>query len=366
MSDTDFYLKRRRFLNGALALSSGWVLGPRLAYAAAAVAPELLLSSHSEFATTNISLGPFHDRDVPGAARWLRPLDRAVQSIPTPFFAHAYESVPNAPHVLVGSAKWTPNAVVVDLRRRNVTKLLKAPEDYFFFGHLAFTKDGRRAFFTAHSNARAKGAILVYDVATWTLLKIVPSGGRAPHECTTLPSGELCVVNTISAKDEMKSEVVTMDPRTFEVRRAWTVPKVSHLKWLGDSEVALTGFNPVSASNLGALNLETGRWRDAYAAEGSPAAHLMGEGLSVDVMGHDLIVATVKDACTLLMWDRAKNQLKTRVYADKVYGLAADAKYLYLNEGPRGRLHRYGPDLEDTWAPFDFANGKHLRFGRDI
>lgn len=73
---------------------------------------------------------------------------------------------------------------------------LALPADRHFFGHGAFSADGRRLFATENDFEAGRGVVGVYDTATWQRLGEFDGGGIGPHELVLMADGKtLCVAN---------------------------------------------------------------------------------------------------------------------------------------------------------------------------
>lgn len=87
-------------------------------------------------------------------------------------------------------------ALVVDCATGQTRERLIAPEGHHFYGHAAFSGDGRYLFTTENAYGSGDGRIGVWDrAAGFKRVSEFSSGGVGPHEVIMLPDGNLAVAN---------------------------------------------------------------------------------------------------------------------------------------------------------------------------
>lgn len=86
-------------------------------------------------------------------------------------------------------------AIVFDPQGRTAPVTLVSPADRHFFGHGAFSPDGRLLFATENDFESAQGVIGIYEVqAGYRRVSEFPTYGTGPHEMLLLPDGLTFVV----------------------------------------------------------------------------------------------------------------------------------------------------------------------------
>ena len=86
-------------------------------------------------------------------------------------------------------------ALVLDLAQDVVVRKLKTPPDRHFYGHGAFSHDGRLLYATENDFEAERGVIGVYNAERcYRRVGALPSHGIGPHEIALLSDGETLVV----------------------------------------------------------------------------------------------------------------------------------------------------------------------------
>lgn len=85
-------------------------------------------------------------------------------------------------------------ALVLDLAARRRAAAFAPPADRHFYGHGFFTPDGRLLYATENDFEAERGVIGVYDVATWTRIGEIDTGGIGPHEAILMADGRTIAV----------------------------------------------------------------------------------------------------------------------------------------------------------------------------
>jgi uncharacterized protein len=109
-------------------------------------------------------------------------------------------------------------AVAFDLEGRRAPQIFTAIEGRHYYGHGAFSTDGRLLYVSENDIANARGVIGTYDVAAgYKRLGEVPSYGTGPHEIILLSDGRtLAVANggidTVPEAGRENLNIETMEP----------------------------------------------------------------------------------------------------------------------------------------------------------
>ncbi|MDE9451280.1 DUF1513 domain-containing protein [Aliiroseovarius sp. Z3] len=173
-------MKRRSFLVGASA-SLGMGNLPTLSWAAAG-APDF------------ITAGNLADK-----SSWLVGLTQSgevVFQIPIPNRGHAAAVNPQAAQAVAFARRPGRFAVVIDCANSSEVARLETPEGRHFYGHGAFSADGKILFTTENDYDAPAGVLGIWDVTDgYRRIGEVPSGGIGPHEILRLNDGGFAVAN---------------------------------------------------------------------------------------------------------------------------------------------------------------------------
>lgn len=119
----------------------------------------------------------------------------AVFEIPLPGRGHAAAAHPTLPLAVAFARRPGRFALVIDCARHEVRALLDAPGGRHFYGHGAFSGDGRYLFTTENAYDTARGMIGVWDSRDgFRRIGEFPSAGVGPHDLRILPDGGTLVV----------------------------------------------------------------------------------------------------------------------------------------------------------------------------
>lgn len=173
-------MKRRSFLAGA---SASFGLGSLTAPSwAAAGAPDFITAGNRTDKTS-----------------WLVGLTRAgdvVFQIAIPSRGHAAAVNPQAAQAVAFARRPGRFAVVIDCANGREIARLETPEGRHFYGHGAFSADGRTLFTTENDFDAPAGVLGIWDVSdSYRRVGEVSSGGIGPHEILRLPDGGIVVAN---------------------------------------------------------------------------------------------------------------------------------------------------------------------------
>ncbi|KAJ54365.1 hypothetical protein ACMU_18225 [Actibacterium mucosum KCTC 23349] len=130
---------------------------------------------------------------------WLVGLTRSgtvTFRLPIPGRGHAAAAHPSRPVAVAFARRPGRFAVVIDCAEGVEAARLSAPEGRHFYGHGAFTEDGRYLLTTENAFDDGQGRIGVWDAGDrFKRLDDLPSGGVGPHEILRLPNGGFAVAN---------------------------------------------------------------------------------------------------------------------------------------------------------------------------
>ncbi|BAQ69037.1 hypothetical protein NHU_01882 [Rhodovulum sulfidophilum] len=167
---------RRSFLTGALAAS----LCPRVGWADAGSPAFLSAAQESDGRQMLVGL------DAAGAERFRLPL---------PQRGHAAAAHPIRPEATAFARRPGTFALVIDCREGRVNAVLDAPEGRHFYGHGAYSVDGRYMYTAENDYDTARGVIGVWDTeAGYLRVGEFESHGIGPHDIKLMPDGKSLVI----------------------------------------------------------------------------------------------------------------------------------------------------------------------------
>lgn len=168
---------RRRFLAGLASLSA---------------APSLAWSAVGNPVAVSAALA----RDGSFKLLGLTETGQIAFEVPLPARGHAAAAHPHKAEVVAIARRPGTFAKVIDCANGSLRQTIAAPEAHHFYGHAAFSQDGRLLFTTENHIASGDGRIGVWDRAdAYKRIGEFASAGVGPHEIQTLPSGDLAVAN---------------------------------------------------------------------------------------------------------------------------------------------------------------------------
>jgi hypothetical protein len=148
----------------------------------------------------------------------------ALFDLPLPDRGHAAAAHPHRAEAVFFARRPGTFALVVDCGAGRIAVRLEAPAGRHFYGHGAFSADGRTLFTTENDFFAGAGRIGVWDAgAGYARLGEVASGGIGPHEIVLMPDGEtLAVANggiqTHPDTGREKLNLATMAPNLTYLR----------------------------------------------------------------------------------------------------------------------------------------------------
>lgn len=121
---------------------------------------------------------------------------KAVFQLTLPGRGHAAAAHPNLAQAVAFARRPGQFAVVIDCARGREISRLETPPGRHFYGHGAFSSDGRRLFTTENDFENARGVVGIWDVAKdYQRVGEFASAGVGPHDIKLLPDDVLVVAN---------------------------------------------------------------------------------------------------------------------------------------------------------------------------
>ena len=121
---------------------------------------------------------------------------KAVFQLALPGRGHAAAAHPNLAQAVAFARRPGQFAVVIDCARGREVSRLETPPGRHFYGHGAFSSDGRRLFTTENDFENAQGVIGIWDAAKgYQRVGEFASAGVGPHDIKLLQDDVLVVAN---------------------------------------------------------------------------------------------------------------------------------------------------------------------------
>ena len=297
-----------------------------------------------------------------------------VRSIPLEFHGHGLALDPRSSARAVLFQKKGPGACELDLVSGRATRPIETVPARHFYGHGAFSADGKSLFATETVLATKAGLIVVRDASTLAIVGELPSFGAAPHDCQLVDDGRLlAVTNGGGPLEGEPPNVAFIELASGKLVEKVVIPgtriNAGHLAYTRTHDLVV-----VSAPRSGLLDSEHGgvtvRVHDTAARTLSePAAtvaRLVGETLSVAVHEPSSLVATTTPDAGLLNFWTLGGELVESLELPSPRGVVVtrDQSAFAVSYGPLGELAYFSTQTRKRLPERDAAgahiSGSHL------
>jgi uncharacterized protein len=226
------------------------------------------------------------------------------QLIDLDFFPHGFALDPKRPSRVASFQKIGVGAALVDVADRQVLRNIAPKGQQLFYGHGAFTPDGKWLLSTERDESKQRGLIGVRDANSLDYLGEFPSFGDNPHDCHLIDNGKVLLVANgdgsvvyIDLKTQKLLEKLLISNQKLNAGHVLSLPRrrlvtvSAPAKGLGEQD--LGGIS---------VRLDKQPWRSLT----EPAAlmsQLRGEALSVAVsLPHKVFAVTHPTANLVTIW----------------------------------------------------------------
>lgn len=205
-------ISRRDFLHGTLTaagacvtLAAGVTFGSNAAWARGENAASVMLSAVDDDRGQHFIAGA----NVSG---------ELLFRTPVPERCHGGCPRPGSAEVVMFPRRPGYHFYVVDVAQGEIQRSVGAGEDHHFYGHGAFSPDGRFLYVTTNRYSDGEGLISVFDAERqYARVARYPLGGIGPHEVRLHPDGNSLVIGLGGIKthpdlDRVKLNLDTMQP----------------------------------------------------------------------------------------------------------------------------------------------------------
>lgn len=265
------------------------------------------------------------DLDDPEAGQRVVPLD---------FYGHGMAADPLEPRRVILFEKNGEGACELDLEARRVVRPLATHDERLFYGHGAFSPDGRLLYATESLLSDAfRGVIVVRDGRTLEELGTFPSYGMRPHDCVLRDEGRTLVVTNGGGRgttDEEAPCVTYVDVPSQRLLERVAIPSpelnAGHLALSerGDLVVVSAAAGGVGRDGLGAASIRPAGGALAILEE--PVAvtgRMRGEALSVAIHEPSGVVGVTSPFGSLVtFWDLRRSRLVRTLELAEPRGIA--------------------------------------------
>ncbi len=215
------------------------------------------------------------------------------------FLAHGIAFDPNDRFRAAIFEKKGPGACAVDLRSMVVTNEIATLKSRRFYGHGAFSSDGKLLYATESMvDQNYEGVLVVRDGTTFEELGTLPTFGTAPHDCVLVDEGAtLVVANGGGPVGRSEPSVTYIDLKTEKLLDRVALPSSKHnaghlaLSQAGDLAIVSAPREGKPHTDRGALTVRTWGGKAITATKPNRVVERMiGETLSVLIREHDRTV----------------------------------------------------------------------------
>jgi hypothetical protein len=186
------------------------------------------------------------------------------QLIASPFFPHALARSPIAPEKCLAFEKIGPGAALFNIQTGSLLAQIAPRSGKLFYGHGAFSLDGRLIYCTESALDGLTGSIGVFDAQTLKPIGEIASFGIRPHDLQLSKDGRVIMVTNGGGAqaDTEPGSLCWIDARTGKLLRRLIVQneRMNAGHFQANNSLAVVVSAPragLSASDLGGIHLNT-------------------------------------------------------------------------------------------------------------
>ncbi|MES9860634.1 MAG: DUF1513 domain-containing protein [Candidatus Thiodiazotropha sp. LLP2] len=369
---------RRKFLLDSATAASGLFLGGIYSIGNAGSATQLgkvIGPGKGKNSSTGDDLYFIGIYDLDGAdgkVRTIRNID---------FFGHGITPHPIDTKRAVVFEKHGKGCCEIDLSKAQVLRKIETIADRQFYGHGAFSPDGRFLYAaeTVVSDGSMRGVVAVRDGQSFGLLGDFPSYGLAPHDCHLIDDGETLVFSNggglIGSDDYASVTYVGAKDRALKRRVTISDPGLNagHIAISSSGQLAIVsaprdGIEKKSRDWRGNISFYDPQKDQLRLADDPIRSKMVGETLSVAIHEPSMIVGATNPTGNLVtFWDFASGKLVKAIEGQyrspRGISLTLDQRYFVLTYDKSTHLilldaETFEP-VESSYLPVSYMAGSH-------
>ena len=298
---------------------------------------------------------------------------RNLISIKSQTPAHSVESSPVRPHLAIGVARNSNTASLYDWNLQREVRHLRLVAGYNFYGHCAFSADGKMAYVSAYTFdfAGTKSlTILHVDVESFTVVNQTPNLKIPGHDIARISGTKYAIAGGWENFSEAGSGLTNLLIFDSSTNKFETIesPKIANA---ADSKVHMTHLLRTSDRRVLAIVSEeqagefnqggivefdiVSKAADQIVPHGSPGFST--ELLSfVTTSNGNRIWISVPQHNQILVWNRREHRLeKTIEFGSAILNLSFVESENLVVAGARNRLQAFDSETLNVRSEFDFS-----------
>lgn len=301
---------------------------------------------------------------------------RRAGLIATNFLPHGVAIHPQKPVTVVAFEKIGPGCAEIDLAAGSVRRFIQPTRDRWFYGHGAYSTDGKLLYSTETINSTGEGVIGVRDATTFDYLGDFPTFGDNPHDCHLIEDGKVLVITNGGGKQGTDRQpcVTWVDVASRKLIEKQDIAgdrfNTGHLSTAGKNGLVVVSAPRagLTEQDLGAVSLRiAGGPLVTVTDPADIAARMTGEALSVEVHESTGTAAVTHPLGGMVTWwsttDRQFKKVMDRPRPRGVTLSRDGARYL-LSFGPTTELVEIDATTLEVVAGSGmsqtFLSGSHL------
>ena len=268
-----------------------------------------------------------------------KPADKSKHLIELGFLPHGIAVDPLNPSRIIVCEKIGPGAALVDLQALSVIQPITSPNNRWFYGHCAFSADGKTIYTTETYQKDKRGAIVERDAITLEELGEFPSFGESPHECQLLDSGNtMAVTNGGGNMNGGLPNISYIDVNSRELTRqekpTTRALNTGHFYTSSDQDLVVASA-PRDGNKLGLGGISIQPYGKAMKTVSSPkkvVSQMRGESLSVTIH-NDVALVTHPDGNMISFWNTHTRKFIQQLPFEKPRGvtLSHDKRFFIVS-----------------------------------
>lgn len=292
----------------------------------------------------------FTQVDIDGTIRDRNPEGNFKRNMDIGFLAHGVIKNPFAEERVIVFEKKGPGSAEIDLKANEIATRIQPAKGCEFYGHGAYSKDGRLLYATEYEKSSYEGKMTVRDAQDFSVIDEFPTYGEWPHDCQFIDEGKVVAITNGGGNIDGGAEPCV----TFvDVQKGELVEKITfdnplinagHLMLSSNLDLAVTHAMREGLDNRNALGAFSLRPKgEKFKTMSTPAAvagAMKGETLSLCMHEESKIVAATNPFGTpdglLTFWNYETGELVNSIdtiQQPRGVGLTLDGKYWVVTYG---------------------------------